>query len=294
MSSSPPRLRTSAGWPLTCVGRSESAPMPGTLPHPGHQQPRHLVGAHDRPGRRLLHAAAVAEHDHVRRQDVDEPLEVTGQRRPAERLQRPPGLGRRGGGARAPRRDVRPGPVGDLADRGLALADRLGDLRVLDREDLAQHEDRALGRRQRLQHQQHRHREAVGQLHVLGHVGCGEQGFGQPGADVGLLAAAERPQPGQRLPGGDPHQVRAPFADLGEVDARPAQPGLLEHVLRVGRRAEQLVGDGEEQVPVGDERLRRRVRPGPPAVLGLHRPLLPVLVARFGPHAHRTPQGAAL
>ena len=31
------------------------------------------------------------------------------------------------------------------------------------------------------------------------------------------------------------------------VDVGPLQPALLDDVLRVGRRAEQLVGDGEEQ-----------------------------------------------
>src|SRR5207244_2582796 len=55
-----------------------------------------------------------------------------------------------------------------------------------------------------------------------------------------------------------PDQVRAGVAHLGPgvgADGVPPQPGLLDHVLGVGGRAEQLVGDGEEQPPVSDERV---------------------------------------
>jgi hypothetical protein len=139
--------------------------------------------------------------------------------------------------------------------RGRALVDGFGDLVVLQIEHLAQHEHRPLGRRERLQHQQHRHRDAVGQLDVLGHIGRGQQRLGQPGADVGLFAAAERSQPVERLAGGDPDQVRPLILYGVEVDADPPHPGLLQDVLRVGGRAEHLVGDGEQQVVVGEERL---------------------------------------
>jgi hypothetical protein len=39
------------------------------------------------------------------------------------------------------------------------------------------------------------------------------------------------------------------------IDADPPQPGLLHDVFGVGGHAEHLVGDGEQQVAVGDERL---------------------------------------
>ena len=193
--------------------------------------------------------------------------------RPLERLERVSGLGRGNDPARSARRDVCPRPVRDLADRGRALVDGFRDLVVRQVEHLAQHEHRPLGRRERLQHQQHRHRDAVGQLDVLGHVGRGEQRLGQPGADVGLLAAAERTQPAERLAGGDPDQVCALIAHGVEIDARPPQPGLLQDVLRVGGRAEHLVGDGEQQVAVGEERLGGGVRavvlaPAPAAIFG--------------------------
>src|SRR5262249_5037149 len=95
-----------------------------------------------------------------------------------------------------------------------------------------------------------------------------------PGTDVGLLAPAEHAQPVQRLAGGDLDQVGALVMHDVEVDARPPQPGLLQDVLRVGGRAEYLVGDGEEQVAVGEERLGGGVRaaavaPAPAAVFWL-------------------------
>ena len=126
-----------------------------------------------------------------------------------------------------------PRPVRDLADRGRALADGFGDLVVGQVEHLAEHEHRPLGRREGLQDQQHRHRDAVGQLDVLGHVGRGQQRLGQPGADVRLFAAAEGSQPGERLAGGDPDQVRTLIPDSAQVDARPPQPGLLQDVFGV-------------------------------------------------------------
>jgi len=74
---------------------------------------------------------------------------------------------------------VTAGPVRDLPDRVRALAHRRRDLLVRRAEHLAQHEDGPLGRRQRLQHDQQRHRHALGELDVLGHVGRGEQRLGQ-------------------------------------------------------------------------------------------------------------------
>src|SRR3712207_8925794 len=47
------------------------------------------------------------------------------------------------------------------------------DLLVRHVEHLVQHEDRPLGRRQRLEHGQHRDRDALRELDVLGDVGTG-------------------------------------------------------------------------------------------------------------------------
>jgi hypothetical protein len=85
--------------------------------------------------------------------------------------------------------------VSQLADRRLRLVHGGRDLVVRDLEDLAQHKHRALGRRERLQHSEHRDRHPLGQLDVLGYVRTGEQGLGQPLADILLTPAAQRPEP---------------------------------------------------------------------------------------------------
>ena len=131
----------------------------------------------------------------------------------------------------------------------------LGDLAVRHVEDLAEHEHRPLRRPERFQHGQHRDRDALRELDVLGDVGAGQQRFRQPLADVFLAAARQRSQAVERLPRDDPDEVRPRVAHLRLVDVGPPQPGLLQHVLRVGRRPEHLVGDREQQAAMGDERV---------------------------------------
>ena len=118
-----------------------------------------------------------------------------------------------------------------------------------------QDEDRPFGGPQGLQPGQHRDRDAFGELDVLGHVAAGEQRLGQPLPEVFLAPPRQRPKPFERLPGDDPDQVASRVPHLGAVDVSPLQPGLLDHVLGIGGGAEHLVGDGEEQAAVGDERV---------------------------------------
>ena len=154
--------------------------------------------------------------------------------------------------------DVLAGPVADLAYGGRGLVDRLGDLGVRDVEDLAEHEHRALGRGQRLEHGEHRVGDAVRQLDVVGHVGRGQQRLGQPLADVLLAPARVRTEPVERLARDHPDQEGARVADLAArllADRVPADPRLLHDVLRLGGGAEHLVGDREEQSAVRDERV---------------------------------------
>jgi hypothetical protein len=106
------------------------------------------------------------------------------------------------------------GPVRDLPHGRLRLVDRRGDLGIGQVEDLAQHEDRALDRRQGLEHGEHRDRHALGQLDVVGHVGAGQQRLGEPLADVVLSPPRQRPQSVERLPGDDPDEVGPRVAHL--------------------------------------------------------------------------------
>ncbi len=82
--------------------------------------------------------------------------------------------------------------VRHLADRGGGLVQCRRDLVVRQVEDLAEHEHRALGRAERLEHGEQRHRDALGELEILGDVRRGQQRLGEPLADVVLAAARER------------------------------------------------------------------------------------------------------
>jgi hypothetical protein len=117
--------------------------------------------------------------------------------------------------------------VGDLTNSGRVLVHHSRDLVVLEFEHLAQHEHRPLRRRERLEHQQHRHRDVVGELDVVGYVRDGEQGLGQPRPNVGLFTPSERAQATERLIGGDPNQVRTLVTHRFQIHANPPQPGLL-------------------------------------------------------------------
>src|SRR5690606_2666490 len=122
---------------------------------------------------------------------------------------------------------------------------------------------------------EHRHRHVLGQLHVLGDVGAGDDGLGEPLADVVLPPPGEGPEAVERLPGDDADQVGAGGVHRRLVDRRPPQPRLLDDVLGVRRGPEHLVGDREEQPPV------------PVEGVGAHVPSLP------GTGSRRTPLSAA-
>jgi hypothetical protein len=128
---------------LTCAGCSRGGGDPA---QPDRQQAGHLTGPHDGRLHGLHDSAAVAQEDDVRREQVEQALQIAGLGRPLERLECAPDLGRGNDLARPARRDVGPRPVRDLADRGRALADGLGDLAVGQIEHLAQHEYHPLGR----------------------------------------------------------------------------------------------------------------------------------------------------
>ena len=133
----------------------------------------------------------------------------------------------------------------DLPHRGGGLADRLGDFAVRHIENLVEHEHGPLRRLERFKHGQHRHRDALRKLDIFGDVGAGQQRFRQPLTDVVLAAARQRSHLVERLPRDDPDEVRPRVMHLRVIDVGPPQPGLLQDVLSVGRRPEQLVGDRE-------------------------------------------------
>ncbi len=222
--------------------------------HAGEQR-RDGLGPVDRSQDGGRDAAAICDQDDFGRHDLHQLLQPPGSQRGEEPLDHGLLLGSAHAHARPPSGHVLACPPRDLPHRGRGLRDGFGDLAVRHLEDLAEHEHRPLGRRERLQHGQHRDRDALGELDVLGDIGTGQQRLRQPLADVFLAAARPRSQEVERLSCDDPDQVRPRVTHLRVVDVVPPQPGLLQYVLRVGRRPEHLVGDREQQAAMDDERI---------------------------------------
>ncbi len=154
---------------------------------------------------------------------------------------------------------------GQLPDGGLRPVDRLGDLGVGEAEALAQHEHRSLQRGHRLEDHEQRHRDGFGQHDLIGHVAgrsARRDGLRQPCAHVLLTARLPTPKPVDRQARRDPNEECARVADVVAVDARPAQPRVLDHVLRVGNLAEDPVRDPGEDVAMGGEDRSRIARIG--------------------------------
>ena len=214
---------------------------------------------------RLPLAAAVADHDDVGREQIEQAGQVAAARggeEPAGHL-----VALRGrcleawlAGAGPALVDVAPGPDEDLAAVRLGLAGDLGDLLVVVAEHLVQQEHRALGRRQALKQHEERHRQRIGHLGPLRGVGLAvrDERLGQPGADVGLTAHPRGPQVADRQPGGGRRQERLGQGDGRAVAKRAGQPeeGLLHDVLGVADAAGHPVCDREHQRPVLGEVVR--------------------------------------
>jgi hypothetical protein len=80
-----------------------------------------------------------------------------------------------------------------------------------------------------------------------------DQRLGQPPAEVVLAFGLGGTQPVDRQPRDHRHQPGFLGLQLRTVGALPAQPGVLQHVVGVGARAEHAVGDAEQARAVGGE-----------------------------------------
>ena len=187
LSTTPSSTATSPGWPPTELDAQLDVEV---LRGDRLEEAQHLVAAEDGAQRGLAHSPTVGDEQDVGREHVDQRLEVTGVGGDPEPLEHRRVLGAVDPLPRAPGGHVLAGPVGDLAHGRGGAVDALGDLVVGHVEHLAQHEHRALDRREGLQHEEHRGRDAVGELDVVRDVRDGEQRLGQPRADVGLALRA--------------------------------------------------------------------------------------------------------
>ncbi len=234
------------------------------LPGDAEQEAAHLVGALQHAQRRLGPAPAVPHQPDVGSEGGQQAGQVALGRGGEEAFGEGAALRRVNVVAGPPLLDVLAGASGELAHRGLAALQHGGDLRVGVAERLPEHEHRPLQRGQRLQDDEDGQRDRVGEDGPLGGVrhGVPEVGgvrLGQPRPDVGLAARLDLAQPVDGEAGGDAHQVAPGFAHGGPVGAGPAQPGLLDHVLRVRQAAQHAVGDAQEDGPVLFEDVGRGV-----------------------------------
>jgi hypothetical protein len=164
------------------------------------------------PGQAL--AAAVADHDHVGGEELQQAVEITATGRVEEPARDLVALLARGLEPWLALVDVVPGAGEDLTAVRLGLSGDLGDLAVVITEDLVEQEHGAFGGRQALQQDEEGHGQGIGHLGALRGVGCGRGGqvvgderLGQPGAHVGFPPDPGRSKVADGQPGGDRGQV---------------------------------------------------------------------------------------
>ena len=167
-------------------------------------------------------SAAVGDGDHVGREHVHQPLQVARVERREEPLDdllaarrgRPCTRGRRAATCSFARWAICRTAAGDLSTASAISS--YGTSNTSRSTNTA----RSVGA-ERLEHGQHRDRDALGELDVVGDIRTREQRLGQPLAHVVLAPPRHRAQLVERLPGHDPHEVRARIAHLARGRRRP-------------------------------------------------------------------------
>ena len=180
-------------------------------------EPADLVGGFENPHRSLAQTTGVTDQTSLGGQQRHEPLKVAARRGGEEPLGQLAPFGRVDVVAGPPLVDVLTCPSGELTHRGLRTVEHAGDLGVRVSEYLAEHEHRALRRREGLQDDEDGERDGVGEHGPLGSVRNGvhvvrDIGLGQPGTGVRLVARPHLTQTVDGEPGGDTDQVPARFA----------------------------------------------------------------------------------
>ncbi len=164
------------------------------------------------------------------------------------------GIGARRGAAHAA-----PRPARELAGRVRCPADDLGDLVERHAEHVVEDEREALGRRQRLEHDEQREPERVREDRCLLGIDLVVQAHDrlrQPAADVFLSPRTAGSQHVEADAADDGRQPAAEVRDGRRIGAAEPQPRLLHGVVGLAQRAQHPVGDGAQVRPVLLELLR--------------------------------------
>ncbi|AIT07465.1 hypothetical protein MC45_15030 [Sphingomonas taxi] len=230
------------------------------------EQPQDAVHAVDRIAEGEDAAAAVGVDHHILGEQCRQRRRVAVARRREEGTGDPRRLA-------APHRialprlaDVTTRPRRKLPHRGRRTVERRRHLGQRDVEHVVEQEGGALQRRQAFERQHQRQREIV--RHLLRPVDD-EQRLGQPRADIGLAAYPRRFEMIEAQARDDPRQPCR--RRRHRIRPRPAQPGVLYHVLRLGERTGHPIGEAEQPRPLRLE--RRRVSHRPPDAARGSRPV---------------------
>jgi hypothetical protein len=141
-----------------------------------------------------------------------------------------------------------PGPAGELAGGGRRPAGGRGDVLERQAEHVVQHERHALGGIQRVEHDQQRQPDRVGQHRFL--LWPGIHGGCRVVRDEGpLVAGLPGSQHVQAYPGDDRGEPAVEVGHAVRATARGVDPGLLHGVLGLVQRAENPVGNRAQPGP---------------------------------------------
>ena len=116
-----------------------------------------------------------------------------------------------------------------------------------------QDERHTLGGRQRVEHDQQRHADRVGEHRLVFGVGpspAHDARLRDPGVNGLFAPRLARAQHVQTHPCDDCRQPAAQILDGGRIDARETQPRFLHRVFGLAQRAEHTVGHSTQPRPV--------------------------------------------
>ena len=125
-----------------------------------------------------------------------------------------------------------------------------------------QHEREALGRRQRVEDDEQREPDRVGEDRLVLGIGVsvdGDDRLGEPAAEVVLTAGAARAKDVERDARHDGRQPAREVRDAVRVRAGEPQPRLLDRVFSLAHRAEHPVRDRPQVAAMSLELLRQQV-----------------------------------
>src|SRR4051794_26138617 len=190
-------------------------------------------------------AAAVRRPDDIRVEHRDEALEIALADRLRESSYCAIVLVPRGRVAPALALDVAGGARGELPNRLGRAADHLGDIGERQVEYVVQHERRALGGGELLEHGQERIAHRLVQRDPVRRV-IRYQWLREPRADIGLAPRPSRAQAVEGDPGHDRRKPAVEVLDRLRIRAVQPQPRLLHDVLRLAHVAQLAVREPQQ------------------------------------------------